>query len=158
MLPRPLDTTAEMALSEVIAHASSERQGSNFSVCDTRSIGGSYVGSPRPFLFSVEEHQYEEHELAQIQRAVGWAPRLTLTLVAMCNAREDHAILADLAIALSERAGGLIDLGGDLSLPQRDGSFAISYESVSGQECRFFVVTSEALRRWRDDPAFRMVK
>jgi len=37
-------------------------------------------------------------------------------LIAMCNQPEDHVILADLCISVSESIGGLIDFGGPLPL------------------------------------------
>lgn len=145
-------------LDRVVASVSGEREGQDFWVTDTQSIGGTYRGEGRPFLYAIESEERDGAELTELTHALGWLPETSIALAAMSNQREDHAILADLAAALAERLDGMIDLGGELQVPPGDGVAAIEYETISDRKARYLVLSPRALRRWREQSTFAMVK
>jgi hypothetical protein len=158
LLRHALSTDEVAVVDSVVANVSGEREGQDFWVTDTRSIGGTYRGEGRPFLYAIESEEREEAELTQLIHALGWLPETAIVLAAMSNQREDHAILADLGAALAERLDGMIDLGGDLPVPLGDGVASIEYETISNRKARYLVLSPHALRRWREQSDFSMVK
>jgi hypothetical protein len=145
-------------LDRVLASVSSHREGQDFWVTDTRAIGGTYRGEGRPFLYAVESEDREEEELTQLVHALGWLPETAIVLAAMSNQQHDHSILAELAAALAEHFDGMIDLGGELPVPPEHGVVAIEYETISDRKARYMVLSPYALRRWREQSEFAMVK
>ncbi|WP_225613358.1 DUF6368 family protein, partial [Variovorax sp. VRV01] len=78
-------------------------------------------------------------------------------LAAMCNDSKDHRILGDMALWLSERASGVVDLGGEIS-ELGDQTTKVSYQTAAGHISCFSVLDPEGLRAWLGSTSFRMVK
>ena len=143
---------------ELIGRVSDTRQGEDFWVIDTRTIGGSFRGDGRPFIVSSEPVEKEESEQEQIREGIGWVPVSQVSVAAMCNSPEDHAILAEIALSLTERLGGVIDLNGDLPIPRTQGVTAVICRTISETTAEYLVVQPDVLRKWRLNPAFHLVK
>lgn len=139
----------------LVGLVASVRDGDSFWVHDTRPIGGTYTGAGRPFLLFREPRG--EGELRALEKAIGWMPAQEIGLAAMTNTKDDHRILAELAIWLAERDSGLVDFGGDLppvsqvveqpSSEVGQPSFAVAH-----------IADPRSLRAWLLSSEFRMVK
>ncbi|MBD9668850.1 hypothetical protein IB278_33335 [Variovorax sp. VRV01] len=95
--------------------------------------------------------------MSAIAEAIGWTPLLEIGLAAMCNDSKDHRILGDMALWLSERASGVVDLGGEIS-ELGDQATKVSYQTAAGHISCFSVLDPEGLRAWLGSTSFRMVK
>lgn len=129
-----------------------------FGVTDTRAVGGSYQGIERPFILCREPRDSEE--IGVIEASLGRELSSEVGLAAMCNGDEDHQILAEIAIWLSERLSGYIDLHGTKKFPANlPGRIClIPYETASGHQAEYAVTDTTALRAWLSCTEFRMVK
>jgi Family of unknown function (DUF6368) len=68
----------------------------------------------------VEPTRYEcddDNEEASVSHAVGYLPGTEVVLAAAVNGKDDHRLLAHLAVAIARRQGGFIDLGALLPMP-----------------------------------------
>jgi hypothetical protein len=154
--PEVLSTTSPA--DDLILRVANRREANSFWVHDTRPIGGTFEGEARPFLLFSEPRV--EDDLDTFVKAVGWTPIQDNGLAAMCNRKEDHRILGEMALWLSERLSGVVDLGGyvpaisELGLP----SVNVGYSMVTGDGAYCTVVGPAALRAWLASPKFRMVK
>lgn len=61
-------------------------------------------------------------EWANYERALGWMPVAELSVSIFCNQPRDHKTLAWLCVQLADRLEGMVDLGGPVSLTDRDRS------------------------------------
>ena len=168
-----------------------EREGDEFWVGTTWPIGGSYEGEGRPFLVGIgTELPWEEDVLTEggetpafYEHPFGLCPDMGVTLCAMSNQPEDHRILGELALAVAERLGGIIDLCG-LIVPRKvpfedwhgaawsamqpeveaftaampGKAVAIPYMTISEREWASHTVDAEFLRAWLCHPEFHMIK
>ena len=90
-------------------------------VSTTLALGGSYVGTGRPFFIGsgIDEQITAEELLADCgalsvsyETDFGVRPDTEIGVGAFVNGTEDHRILAEIVLALARRLGGIIDLGG----------------------------------------------
>jgi hypothetical protein len=158
----------------------------DFSVGDTRSVGGGYSGGGRPFSLSTGlQPDWELEQLLQVHAEFGFLPVDELLVIAFCNGDQDHRILGELCVWLVERMGGIINFGGALWPPvpasagidflhadwrQVEPYFqemvmgmpgrvsGLGYETQSGRQWVIHVADAVFARAWLDHPRFRMVK
>jgi hypothetical protein len=149
---------AKSSVDELIRLIGCYRDAESFGVTDTRAVGGSYEGIERPFILYSE--QRDSGEIGVIEASLGQELSGEVGLAAMCNGDEDHQILAEIAIWLSERLAGYIDLEGTKKFPENlPGRIClIPYETASGHQAEYAVIDSTALRAWLSCTEFRMVK
>jgi len=156
----PLSTDVDRIVGELVRLVAGPGPpyGDEFSVKDTRSIGGSYQGEGRPFILFTEPRDPEE--IAEVERILGWASTGDIGLAAMCNRPQDHRILAEMALWLAERLAGCVDLGGEISYPPHLPGRAISipYITANGVEAHYTLLDPPALRAWLSSPEFHMIK
>lgn len=154
----PKVRVSDELVDNLICLLGNERDGDSFWVCDTRKIGGTYVGEGRPFVLSSELR--DEDELRVIGEAIGWVPLQEVGLAAMCNDAKDHRILAEMALWLSDRLSGVVDLCGEMPFASELGcqSARVSYQAAAGHTAYFSVMDPDGLRVWLASDAFRMVK
>lgn len=144
-----------------------------------RSEGDDFWVEERPFL--VDFGQKSTSELDELTQALGnvlgWTPRSSIMLAAMCNDRRDHQLLAQLCLRLASMFDGVVDFGGELlSEPILNRSapttavrvvapsglngrlFAISYMTANGEYATSHLGDAPFLASWINDPRFQMVK
>ena len=111
----------QATLAEILDRLGPMREANAIQVMTTRHIGGLYEGRGRPFLIGVgDEHPWSEMGLLAeagetrtfYERTFGVYPDSTISLSAMSNQPVDHSILGEIAFALAQRLGGVIDMGG----------------------------------------------
>ena len=149
IVPEILDEREVLRIAGMIEGTADRIDGRDFSV------------SGRPFIWSQGEEYDGEFSEFDYSATLGWRPKDQILLIAMCNQSEDHAILADLCIKVSELIGGLIDFGGTLQLLNRVVSgrlHRIGFESSQGGVGYRHIGDIEFLKDWRSQPEFRMVK
>lgn len=76
----------------------------------------------RPFILTLGpeyEGELEEYVTDGVPQVIGWTPRDTIGLAAMCNERQDHLILGHLCLHFVRKTNGLVDFGGALTPPIR---------------------------------------
>jgi hypothetical protein len=185
------------AIEELLDLVSNARDGNSIRVVTTRPIGGSYdagdQASGRCFLIEMlESPHWETAALADeavfppfYEQEFGLRPDTSVTLSAMSNGVEDHRILGELALAVAERVGGVIGMGG-LIVPGRipvpvpgvtfpswpsvrkgvqtftagmpGKAVAVPYLTVGGREWAAHAVDAAFLRAWLRHPDFHMIK
>ena len=149
-------------VSALVSLVTSAVDGELFWVNGTLGIGGAYQGEPRPFCLGVDEaKEYESEELVEIERRFGLRPETDVSFGAMCNGPEDHKILCELSIAVAERSGGVIDFGGELTLPKSalEGHVEeIPYIGADGNKYVCHMGDSSFARAWLQCKYFHMVK
>jgi hypothetical protein len=151
----PRASASDEFVDELVSLVGNERDGNSFWVCDTRKIGGIYEGERRPFVLFSEPR--DEVDLRAIKEAVGWAPLQEIGLAAMCNDAKDHRVLGEMALWLSEKLSGVVDLCGEI--PELDGQAArAAYQTAAGHTAYISVTDPEGLRAWLANATFRMVK
>jgi len=134
----------------------------------------------RPFCVMFgEDYPGELDDLADegLPEILGWTPKAVLGFAAMCNADEDHRILAQLCIRFAKALGGVIDFNGPIvagpslsgmepAAPTRMEPYgegrgvllANPYPISGGRYGTAHYCDPDFLERWMNDPAFRMVK
>jgi hypothetical protein len=134
LIPPSLNCDLAALTQELFGLTSENHDDDSFFVSDTRSIGGTYHGSARWFLWSTQLDQLEAIELDAIKAVFGWIPAAEITLAAVRNQLVDHQILAELALCLSNKLSGIIDVGGTLPIPTftLGQAVAIPYVNSSG--------------------------
>jgi hypothetical protein len=157
--PGSEDATAD-AVERLIGKAGYERDNDLFWIADSVAIGGRYQGEGRPFVADIEPGDVEQPHLDQIEAAFGFHPERELGIGAMCNQKEDHWLLAEVAAYLAAELAGVVDVGGILSLPDdHPGQIIIlEYETVRSEILGSMVLDSEALWEWSRRPDCRMIK
>lgn len=124
-----------------------------------------WSGHSQVLLSSVEDvdegpNLYAPAELDQIAAVFGWRPLSQIVCISMVGIdAKYHRLLAEGALALAARFGGVIDLAGTLSraLDAAGQRAAVIYEVVEGRQAVRWVVDVPYLRAWIDHPWFRMV-
>ncbi|WP_404614698.1 DUF6368 family protein [Rhodanobacter hydrolyticus] len=154
----PMNFAPEQLVAELIALVGSADGRSGFVVRDTRTVGGSYEGDGRPFIWFVEPKSSAEMSL--IGDVCGFLPAQNIGLGAMCNQAIDHRILGDLALWIAERLAGVVDLGGTLPVPHDSPGRVLSvpYDTEAGWQSEYVVMDSTAFRSWLSHSSFAMVK
>lgn len=163
-------------------------EGFDFLVSNAKTIKGNYQGPGRPFSIDLYHppEQYPEYD-DQDRKTIEYFFDLTLSgqinIHAKCNQEVDHKILGQLALAIVEKYGGLIDFGGALScvennlyelkqpwedmepyfckLPDEFSGLLLSipYWIVPGERTWLFHIGDvEFLEIWLNHPRFRMIK
>lgn len=143
----------------------------------THSAGNDIWIAERPFVLGFGAEVPDEFgEMAANGLAVelGWPPVDCSWLAAMCNSDDDHRLLAEECIAVSEAFDGGSDfcgpLGGFETLPgnrpskavrlevPRGRLFATNYLTVSGVYATNHIGDADFVRYWISQPSFRMIK
>lgn len=151
----PRARVSDELVDDLVRLVGHERDGNSFWVRDTRKVGGTYEGERRPFILFSEPR--DEVDLRAMKEALGWAPLQEIGLAAMCNDAKDHRILGEMALWLSEKLSGVVDLCGEI--PELDGQAArVAYQAAAGHTAYISVADPEELRAWLASAAFRMVK
>ncbi len=143
-------------------------EGDDFWVESTCKLGGSYTGEGRPFFMRFADAS-DDLELGEdiglYADALGWLPKLSVGLAAMCNRDQDHRILAELSCYICRTHGGVITMHGDFNWVCRDRSFRARVDShsdvvtvvdVDGSRTQLF--KPSILIDWMAHPDFRMLK
>ena len=149
IVPQVLDERTVLEIAGIIESTADRVDGRDFAV------------SGHPFIWSHGEEYDGEFSECDYSTAVGWRPKDQILLIAMCNQPEDHVILADLCIKISEKIGGLIDFGGTLQLSGSETSgrlHRIGFDSSHGGTGYCHIGDIEFLKGWISQPEFRMVK
>jgi hypothetical protein len=142
-----------------------------------------------PMLVKPDAYECDDaDEAARLTRAAGFLPITEIVLAAAVNGKDDHRFLAQLAVAIARRYGGLIDLDGALPVPPPAGVSVLSalesgtgrrrwedrsratiatlsgrwheipYRTASDEVAVRHVVDADLLASWLQHPLFRMVK
>lgn len=189
-------TSWQVMLEETLDCLGSSREGGEIQVMTTRLIGGLYEGPGRPFLIGIgagDEEPWSDMGVlgeagetrAFYERTFGVYPDSTISLSAMSNQAEDHRILGEIALALAQRLGGVIDMGGlivprhaFLSTPDfwnapwsavQSGvraftesmpgtAVALTYRPTPGREWAWHTIDAAFLQAWLSHPEFHMIK
>jgi len=145
----PLSTTQIESIEERIANLSEEVQGADFWV------------KGRPFIWNQGEEFDGEFDELEYLKYTGWKPHDQILLIAMCNGREDHRILADLCLLISREFSGRIDFGGQL-IGVDDAApgslWAIPYDTYLGETTTNDIGDVEFLQWWSTQSNFHMIK
>lgn len=147
LLREPLDTSQVAELGQIVSDAG-------------------WADREQVLLFSVQAvdegpELYEPEEQDQIEAAFGWRPRSQIVCVSMIGVdAQYHRLLAQGALALAERFGGVINLGGTLSkvLDGAGQRAVVTYRVHSDHTAAYWVVDAPYLEAWIDHPWFRMVQ
>ena len=155
----PTALEADEILKELVRMVGNESDGESFWVRDTRGIGGIYAGEGRPFILFSEPRDADE--LSAITAVVGWTPLQEIGLAAMCNDAKDHRILAEMALWLSDRLSGVVDLNGEIpfiSALGRQSARVGDQAFLGGNAACSSIASPDGLRAWLANAGFRMVK
>ncbi|MFV2123262.1 DUF6368 family protein [Micromonospora sp. LOL_013] len=147
--------------------------------------------SPKTGPMLIEPNAYEPDdadEEACLTRAAGLLPITQIVLAAAVNGKDDHRLLAQLAVAIARRYGGLIDLDGTLPVPPPPDVSALSalksgtgrrrweersratiatlhgrwheipYRTAWDEVAVRHIVDADLLASWLQHPLFQMVK
>lgn len=151
----PRARVSDELVDDLVRLVGNERDGNSFWVRDTRKVGGTYEGEGRPFVLFSEPR--DDVELRAIEEALGWAPLQDIGLAAMCNDAKDHRVLGEMALWLSERLSGVVDLCGEIA--ELDGQAArVGYQAANGHTAYISITVPDGLRAWLASATFRMVK
>ena len=124
-----------------------------------RVEGDSFWVSGRPFIWIAGEEYPGQLSEVDLSEVIGWQPKGQVILIAMCNDKVDHRILADLCIEVALLLDGIIDFEGWLGdvTPKIGQIWKSTYESVPGTAFSH-LGTPEFLRWWLEQPGFHMIK
>lgn len=162
------DETVVSAIRDACLSTATHTEGNDFWVESTSIVGGSYVGEGRPFIlwFADASDDLELGEdIGLFTNALGWLPKLSFGLAAMCNRDQDHRILAELSCYICRNHGGMITMNGDFDWVCRDRSFrehfhhhpeVVTVVDVDNSKSQLF--THAVLTDWMTHPDFRMLK
>lgn len=137
--------------------------GDECGVSNTIRIGGTYIGDERPFVGSIDPWIFDANEFpddAAISDAVrqftGIEWTHSIVVAAMCNQRQDHRVLCELAIDIAVRIDGVIDFDRidapiDSMLRRCDWTF-------DNEEHWTMIGTPDNARAWLAHPRFHMCK
>ncbi|MEU8238230.1 DUF6368 family protein [Actinoplanes missouriensis] len=138
---------------------------------DPRPLGLPEHLQTGPMLIEVGRHEADDAgEAAGLARAAGSVPGSEIVLAAAVNGTDDHRLLAEIAVAIARRYGGLIGLDGPLPVPTGSATareiirslrgrwHEIPYRTAGGDVAVYHVVDAGLLSSWLRHPHFRMVK
>ena len=140
------------------------RSSTYFFVSNTANIGGTTDArrEPRPFGLYVGEPGLDdgEMEMFAIKSIVGFTPSVAVHVYAYSNSRDDHLVLAEIALYLAGRFEAVIDFGGNLGeLDWHPGWIAeIPYEVSESRSATYHVSDVRFLESWITDEYFHMIK
>lgn len=181
LLWHPFSADRARQLRDLVAAVTRSLDEDPLQVFTTRPFGGSYDGNPSlPFLIEPENLDDERDDLADIEAAFGRVPRAAVGLCAMTKGSDAHRVLAELALAITERLDGVVDFNG-LLLPNEGWHehppwaeiklvaarylvglpgkvVAIPYELGNGRVWGGHVGDTTFLRAWLGHPDFHMIK
>lgn len=124
---------------------------------------GIAVQSDCAFMLDIDAalQDFESSEVAQISAQLGAPLKTQLIIAAGCNQQADHVIVGQLALALVQQFGGIIDFGGDLHLAATADFHELSGKliNLSNTDDNAYHICDEAfLQSWIAHPAFRLIK
>ena len=96
---------------------SDSRKDEDFWVSSTKPIGGNVESDGRPFIIThdkitLDNSVYDKGELRQIYKSIGYKPKYSVSLGAMCNDDVDHKVLGEITLYLARKFGGHINFEG----------------------------------------------
>jgi hypothetical protein len=116
--------------------------------------------------FSGSSH-LSQADWARYRQALGWMPTCELAAWINCRRPRDHMLLGWFCAELATRFDGMIDLGGTLSLPNRDEWSRVglagrlvkaTYSIDADRVAQVHLVDPDFLRAWMLQPRFHMIK
>lgn len=161
------DETVVAAIRDACHSTATHIEGDDFWVESTSCIDGSYAGEGRPFImwFADSSDDLELGEdISLYATALGWLPKLTFGLAAMCNQDADHRILAELSCYICNTHGGAITMHGDFDYVCRNRTFRERFHghpdvvTVELEDSRSQLFQPSILADWMAHPEFRMLK
>jgi hypothetical protein len=112
-------------------------------VSDTRSVGGRYVGEPRPFVLGVVTFGGDEAEYSQLEKLLHGVITCAVEVGAMANREIDYVVLADIVAALACNLDGVAILTQEIGVTPTSG---IALNVTTAEGYRYTVVDAKALR------------
>jgi hypothetical protein len=100
---------------------------------------------PDPYGFGLDPFEAPEI-VEEIGTAIGYRTAQGLLVIAMCNQRIDHCLIARLALHFAQRFDAYIDMGGTLTPPlppavkKEDGTYVPWFDLVTLDDIRTFLV------------------
>lgn len=153
--------TASVILNESLSAANLQAVWEKVCLRATIVEGSHFWVDGRPFSLSFGEEYSGGFEELGYESVIGWSPRDSINITAMCNQQIDHYELAQLAMSLARLHGGLIDFGGDLGVLATSvlgRLWAVPYTGSLGRKCIFHIGDVQFIESWLASPHFRMVK
>lgn len=102
------------------------------------------VQGPDPYGFGLDPFEAPEM-VEEIGLAIGYRPVQDILVIAMCNQRIDHCLIARLALHFAQQFDALIDMGGTITPPlppavkKEDGTYAPWFDLVTLDDIRTFL-------------------
>ena len=130
-------------------------------------LGGIQMYRIDPELDSSGECGFSPADWARYREALGWMPGCELSVGINCNRPRDHRGLAWHCAELATRFCGVIDMGGQLPLPDaavwsscglQGSAIEIAYSIDETRFGKVHVVDVDFLRSWILRPNFHMIK
>jgi Family of unknown function (DUF6368) len=123
------------------------------------------TGPPIDVCLVPADRERERGELELINQRLGFRPPSAIQFLSWVSTVQDRD-LGRLVLAVLERTGGFVDLGGPIRDPQdgattslvdRPGQIVeIHYRTWSGDSWIYHLVDAAFLRAWLDDPDFQL--
>jgi Family of unknown function (DUF6368) len=123
------------------------------------------TGPPIDVCLVPADRERERGELELINQRLGFRPPSAIQFLSSVSTVQDRD-LGRLVLAVLERTGGFVDLGGPISDPRdsatsrladRPGQIVkIQYQTWSGDSWIYHLVDAVFLRAWLDDPDFQL--
>ncbi|GGI11707.1 DUF6368 family protein [Gottfriedia solisilvae] len=135
-----------------------ESNGFDFWINDGKSLGTSYFGEGLPFGIIIEEVEFDETEENLIYQAVNYFPKQEIIIISYCNGKYEHLILANLAIMITEKFNGIIDMGGKLPSSYSEINDGSIWEISYGKDRVYHLSDVGFLKKWVQHPNFLMIK
>lgn len=99
---------------------------------------------PDPYGFGLDPFEVPEI-VEEVGTAIGYRPAQGILVIAMCNQRIDHCLIARLALHLAQQFDAYIDMGGTLTPPlppavkKEDGTYVPWFDLVTLDDIRTFL-------------------
>jgi hypothetical protein len=139
----------------------------HFDVCTTFPIGGCYRGDSRPFALGLDvlNLEYDEADLEDISRVIGFWPKRCIGIVAFQRDPRDQRILGEMCLALARRFHGIVDFGGAIVAPGTESElnfprgqlFRWTGHSFPARGPVSHLADAKFMREWLGYPAFHML-
>ena len=114
----------------------------------------------RPFIMTCGPEypeELEEHIAAGLPDLIGWTPKDTIGLIAMCNQQVDHRLLGQICVRIARLLDGVVDFGGELDFSASVRHVGL-FSACNVEEAKYHVGNVEFLDWWLVQPDFRMIK